>query len=98
MPITTETRSFRVELNTPKAVDQRTISYHRETLIMDGETILGETKERPSSIVYNFLDEAATVIEYVSPIDGETKQIAIAEIAAAIAQDYDTRQAAEDAE
>ena len=98
MPITTETRSFRVEINTPKAVDQRTVSYHRESLIMDGETVLGETQQRPASITYAFVDEATTVIEYVSPSDGLTKQTTIAEIAAAIAQDYANRQAAIDAE
>ena len=98
MPITTETRSFRVEINTPKDVAGRTISYHRHTVILDDDgNVIGETQQRPESIVYAFADEAETVIEYVSPLDGKTKPIAIAEIAAAIAQDYANRQASEDA-
>ena len=98
MPVQTKTRSFRVEIETPEDDALKGVTYHRHTLLKDDGVTIGLAKDQPQAISFTFADEAATVITYVSPIDGKTKQIAIAEIAAAIAQDYDNRQAAEDAE
>lgn len=86
----TKKRSFRVEIETPKDDNAKTISYHREALIYDDEgNIAGKSLQRPQSFTYRFIDEATRTITFHDPVLDIETTVSIAGIANAIRRDFE---------
>jgi hypothetical protein len=99
MPLTTRNRCFRVEIETPMEDSAKSIKFHREAVIEDGETFIGMAKDQPKAIEIPFLPTAAmTVLTVTDPVTGQQVTISGAGIAAWITAEYDALLAVEAAQ
>jgi hypothetical protein len=95
---TARTRCFRVEIETPPNDAEKSVAYHRDRILEDGDTIVGRAVAQPSAIRTPFLPGLAqTVREIVDPVTGETVRMSGAGLAAWITADYEERNAADEA-
>jgi hypothetical protein len=98
MSITTRTRCFRVEIETPPDDSSKSIAFHRETVLEENGVIVGLTKSQPASIRLPFLPGLATTVrEIADPVTGQAVTISGAGIAAWITAEYEAQLAAEQA-